>query len=519
MRTNWLELYEGLLKDFGAEKVTTDTLERIAYSHDLAPVIGPVRTTVIRIFFRMIPDIIFRPNTASEVSEVVRRAHIVGIPITPRGASTASFGGAVPGRGGLLLDLTGMNEILDFDKNEMVVKVQAGVRWKDLQDYLNTRGYMLGAYPSSAPSATVGGWISTGGLGIGSLKYGSVGEQVTSLKVVTPTGEIINTTNNNQILFASGYNLNWLYIGAEGTLGTVTEAVIKVYPKHDRILPLAYSFKSLADAQTLLINLLHSNIKPFHVEFLDQGCLEMSKKLKLKLPEADALLLIIFEGENLEVERGSQTFHDLCANLIEEGKAAFLPSAGEGLWEGRFMPLRVKRLGPSFLGEEVIIPLNKIEFFIKKCHRYSRLYRAHVAVKGFVAAHNSMVMMPSFFLSEKRKFQFILSYPLSKDIVNLGIKCNGKPYGAGLWNYFFMRLGKGQPAVEFMKLVKMSIDKKNSFNPSKTVSVRTRLRFDKWIEDELGFPAAAIVFNIGLIVLGWITKAYRFIINVFYPKY
>ena len=143
------------------------------------------------------------------------------IPLTPRGAATSGWGGAIPAKGGIVVDFSRMRQVLEIDKKKGVAHVQAGVIWKNLEYELNKQGLALRIYPSSAPSATVGGWVAEGGGGIGSYEYGQIGDNIESVKIVTPEGEI-KTLQGNDLE---------LVIEVEGITGMITEVVVKTRQK------------------------------------------------------------------------------------------------------------------------------------------------------------------------------------------------------------------------------------------------------------------------------------------------
>jgi len=225
----------------GAENVKTSKTERLLYSHDMAPL--PKEADVA---FKLIPDIVVRPRSTEDVAKVVKIAAQEGVPITPRGASSWGLAGSVTAFGGILLDMMGgMGKILNIDEENLTMTCQAGVSWKQAYDAAWEKGMLLGSYPSSAPSATLAGWISTAGIGVGNYKYGSAGDNIRSMKVVIPDGSIVDTGFETLSDNMSGYNLNRLFVGAEGTLGVICEVTFKLTPRPEVLRPIAYEFESL----------------------------------------------------------------------------------------------------------------------------------------------------------------------------------------------------------------------------------------------------------------------------------
>ena len=230
------DVYNKILRVTGKDRVRIDAFERRMYSHDLASL-----PKMMELGFKMMPDLVVKPKSATEIAEIVKIAAQEGIPIVPRGGASWGLGGAMPVAGGIVLDLTRMNKILDYDYDNLIVTVETGITWKMLYDTLLRKGYIIGSYPSSAMAATVGGWINTGGVGVGTYKYGSAMDHVKSLEVVLPTGKILETGNFRTSIFG-GMDLNKLFFGSEGTLGIITRASMRIYPAPEELRPISYGF-------------------------------------------------------------------------------------------------------------------------------------------------------------------------------------------------------------------------------------------------------------------------------------
>ncbi len=185
-----------------------------------------------QIAFKNIPDIVVRPRSTEDVQKVVKIASAQGMPITPRGAATWGLAGSTPAYGGILIDMTAvMNKVVKIDEVNMIVTAQAGASWKQVYDACWEKGFLLGSYPSSFPSASLAGWISTNGIGIGSYKYGSAGDNVRSMTVVMPDGSIVKTGFDIVSDNMSGYSLTRLIAGAEGTLAVICDVTVQTNTK------------------------------------------------------------------------------------------------------------------------------------------------------------------------------------------------------------------------------------------------------------------------------------------------
>ena len=297
------EKYQGSIVNklesaIGAENVKTSKGERLLYSHDMAPL--PKEAQVA---FKLIPDIVVRPRSVEDVSKVVKIAAQEGMPVTPRGASTWGLAGAVTAFGGILIDMIGgMSKILEIDEKNMTITAQAGCSWKQVYDAAWEAGFLLGSYPSSAPSASLAGWISTGGIGIGNYKYGSAGDNIRNMKVVIPDGSIVDTGFKDLTDNMSGYNLNRLFTGAEGTLGVICEVTFKLTPRPELLRPLAYEFESLDKLNDPLMDITRSRVMPLHIAWSDNNHFEFLRKLGKNPHVHGSALIVVLEGDKDIVE-------------------------------------------------------------------------------------------------------------------------------------------------------------------------------------------------------------------------
>ncbi len=198
----------------GPERARFDTRERRVYSHDTGVLPGAFRLLA----GSSLADGVVQPQTEEQVVRLVRYAVAEGLPIVPRGKASSGYGGVVPARGGLVMDLTRLKGIVWADTDDLTVTVRAGTVWKDLEEALAVYGLGLRLYPTSAPGSTVGGWLAQGGAGIGSHEYGWFAENVLAARIVTGTGEVREL---------AGEELRGI-ADAEGTTGIITEVTLSV---------------------------------------------------------------------------------------------------------------------------------------------------------------------------------------------------------------------------------------------------------------------------------------------------
>ena len=170
-----------------------------------------------------------RPQTAEEISRIIKVAAAHHVPIVPRGSASGLTGGSVPVKGGIVIDMGSMNHILEVEVDNLQVLIEPGVIHRALNNELIKHGFFFPPDPGSSDMCTVGGLIANGGSGMHSVKYGTVKDYVMALEVVLPNGEIINT-GCKAPKTSSGYDLTRLFVGSEGTLGIITKARLKIHP-------------------------------------------------------------------------------------------------------------------------------------------------------------------------------------------------------------------------------------------------------------------------------------------------
>ena len=217
MKTVCFELEDAV----GRENVSVKTSDKIAHSVDY---FWLPRMYADRGLIPPTADIIVYPGSAEEVSKVLVIANYYKIPVYPWGGGSGSQGGAIPVKGGILLDTKRMNRILDFDEKSMTVTVETGIIYTQLEWYANERGYSLMHYPSSMNCGTVGGFLAHNGIGVLSTKYGKIDDQCLSVEIVIPSGEILRSCPVPK--HSSGPDLKHIFLGSEGTLGVMTKPLL-----------------------------------------------------------------------------------------------------------------------------------------------------------------------------------------------------------------------------------------------------------------------------------------------------
>jgi len=279
------------------------------------------------------PDIAVRPQTSEQVAAVVRLANQLRIPLTPWGGGSGVQGAANADKGGIVLDLRGMSSIRELDEKSLVAVVEAGRACRDLEAELNQKGYSFTHYPASTEWATIGGSIAARGSGVLSTKYGKIEEHVLSVEFVTPTGELVNTPSVPR--HAAGPEITQLLVGAEGTLGIVTAATIKLHLLPKKRVFSVYSFANLADGIEAGRRIMVSGLKPPVIRLYDAYAASHSLAKAVETELKDATMVMMFDGEYADlVELEARHAGAICQQM--NGKELD-GSIGETWWNRRYV--------------------------------------------------------------------------------------------------------------------------------------------------------------------------------------
>lgn len=279
----------------------------------------------------LLADAVARPRTAEEVARTLAAAVKCGIAVVPRGGGSGSQGGAVPQLGGIVVDTSGLDQILELDERSNTVRVQAGVLGHDLEQWLNERGYTFPHYPASVHLARVGGYLAAKGSGTLSTKYGKIEDLVASMEVALPTGELIRTLPVPR--HAMGPDLNQLFIGSEGAFGVITEATLLVRLLPESRIFRTFSFPDDATGVEAFRRTLQSGWRPSVIRLHDPAATEMNLKRVLGLDVEGVVAVVAFEGPTAAVDVEEREVTDA---LVRLGGSDRGREVAEAWWENRY---------------------------------------------------------------------------------------------------------------------------------------------------------------------------------------
>ncbi|MCK5038702.1 MAG: FAD-binding oxidoreductase [Thermoplasmata archaeon] len=477
--TENIEFYESLVNILGPNRVRISETEKVLYSHDLAPL-----PKEVGLAFNTMPDAVCMPKNAEEISGIIKVAIKYDMPVIPRGAATWGYGGAIPSQGGIVVDISGMNRVLRVDQDNLEVEVEAGCVWKKVYDIALKRGLFIVSYPSSMYAATVGGWINTGGIGIGCYKYGSVGQNIRNMEVVLPTGEIIQTGFNGVSDHSAGYSLNDLFVGSEGTLGIITKVTMMAEPAPEVLRPTSYQFKDLMSSFPFMKAISRSKIRPLNISFVDEKHIKFLDMMGKHTPGPGALINIALEGS-----QGSVQYEESVLDALSQQHdgVKMTDHTAEHEWNERAYEFRPREVGLSAALGEVLVPLNKFQIVIKDTYELIDNMGMEASIIGMMTDRNTVALLPYFIYDDKKLIQGNTSLAFPKKLGDIAFDHGGRPVGLGLLFAGNLPKIRGN-AVELMFDIKTVLDPHDIMNPGKSMEGITKQ----------GVPIPKIAMDIGM---------------------
>jgi len=446
---------EEFRKIAGDIKILDKREEREMYSHD----IGDVPEIMTKTFFETQPDFVIQPKSADEIKKVLAFANERKIPVTPRGSASWGFGGVIPTHAGIVIDLSPFREILELNTEEKTVTVEAGARWSDIDIMAKKEGLCLMTYPSSKFS-TVGGWISTGGYGINSFKYGHLSKQVVSMTVVTGAGEL-------KKLSPSDPEFNY-FSSTEGEFGIVVQVTLKLRDMPKTSFAHLLYFHNDREAFAFIDRFLQSKgpekLNPNVIRFLDENHLnDTNAVMRAGIFKKSAGVLMEFDSA--EDEESFVKF------LAKAGHIEAAPRYAAGyLWNERLFGMKTKRLGPTILASEIIIPIAAAPAFIEKAKKMGFRFGVEICIDSYILDEKRALIMATF-LCDSRSKKYYINMPLVSMLTKAAVALGAEPYGLGLWNAAFINdLYSGEKQRE-LKTYKAKVDPNHILNPGKFFGV------------------------------------------------
>ena len=431
--------------------------ERKLYGHDIAAVPGLIKPLI----GNTTPEAVVQPETEQELVELLRWAAEHRVPLTPRGKASSGYGGVLPVKNGVVVDFYHMKRIIKIDPRAQTVTVQAGVIWEKLDRELAKQGMTLRLYPTSYPSSTVGGWLAQGGAGIGSYEAGWFPDNVVSARVVSPNGEVKEF---------SGKELD-VISDAEGITGFISEVTVRVMPL-DELEIVAIGCPDPHDMQKFVQALIDEKLPIWSLIFINPRMAELKNRAPLRehyghpveervlLPAAYILTLAFRKKDRDAVMGKLPQMLKLCEAEILSDRIA------RHEWKERFKLMVVKRLGPSLVPAEVVIPLSALGDVMTEIERkvHQPVVKEGVIIREGAGGKPEVVIL-GFIPSDQRKFNYNFVFSLALTIIKIAEKNGGRAYATGL--YFAKKAPEvlGKERVSKLKAYKAQVDPRGILNP------------------------------------------------------
>jgi D-lactate dehydrogenase (cytochrome) len=415
------------------------------------------------------PDLVVYVHDTAEISWIVGLCHRHRVPVVPFGTGTACEGGVAALHGGVCIDLSRMDRVLRVDAQDMDCRVQAGVTRKRLNAQLHGSGLQFPIDPGA--DASIGGMVSTRASGTNAVRYGTMRENVLSLQVVLPDGEVIETASRAR-KSAAGYDLTRAFVGAEGTLGVVSEISLKLHALPERISAARCSYPDLRAAIDTVIEVIQLGVPIGRVELMDERQVAASNRYsKLELPEAPALFFE-FHGSPQAVDEQIETVRAVSA---EHGGREFAwaatPEERTRLWQARhdaWWAARALRAGCEGMPTDVCVPISRLTEAVLAA-------RADVDELGLTAPICGHVGDGNFHLcvvldphdpGEMRRAEALYDRLVRRAIEMEGT-CSGE-HGIGHGKLEYLRQERGA-SMRVLAAFKRALDPRNIMNPGKVV--------------------------------------------------
>lgn len=421
------------------------------------------------------PEILVDIKSAEEVSKIMKYANEHHIPVTPRGQGTGLVGGAVALYGGIMMNMSKMNQILELDKDNLTLTVEPGVLLMEISKFVESHDLFYPPDPGEK-SATIAGNINTNAGGMRAVKYGVTRDFVRGLEVVLPTGEVIEV-GGKVVKNSSGYSIKDMIVGSEGTLGIITKAILKLLPLPKKVISLLVPFPNLEMAINTVPKIIRSKIIPTAIEYMIRDTILAAEDfLGKEFPDSssDAYLLLSFDGNSKEE---IETTYDQVAHIcLENGALDVLISntqeRQEAIWSARSAFLEAIKASTTEMDEcDVVVPRNHVADFVKYCHGLQEKH--NIRIRGF--GHAGDGNLHTYILRDQlddatwhKKLAAVFD-DMYKKAVELKGKVSGE-HGIGYAKLPYLEESRGDINMILLKNIKRAFDPNYILNPGKVCS-------------------------------------------------
>ncbi len=419
----------------------------------------------------VLPDGVLFPKDTDDVVAAVRLCTEHNVPLIPFGIGSSIEGHVLPVEGGITLDFRDMNRVLAIQAEDFTVTVQPGVIRTQLNDEIRHTGLFFPIDPGA--HASIGGMTATRASGTNAVRYGTMRDNVLSLKVVTASGDVIRTSSRAR-KSSAGYDLTHLYVGSEGTLGVIVEITLRVYPLPEAVTAAVCSFPTLRNAVQAVIDIMQSGVPVARVEFMDERAVRaVNAYSKTSLAE-QPLLLFEFHGSPAGIAEQTAVVQELTA---EQGGTAFQwaekPEERTVLWTARhnyYFACLQQRPGGRGITTDVCVPISRLADCVSETAADLESLSFPWSIVGHVGDGNFHVVMMIDANDPKEWEQAeAINSRLVLRAIEMDGTCTGE-HGVGIHKMGFLKAEHGEVALQLMRNIKHAYDPMNIFNPGKIVS-------------------------------------------------
>jgi glycolate oxidase len=432
--------------------------ERIAYSYDGTAMLAHQ------------PEAIVFVESAQQVSDVLKLANAEGFKVVPRGSGTNLSGGTIPVENGIVLVTVKMDRILEIDPRNLTALVQPGVLTARIDEAAAAHGLFYPPDPGSMKVSTIGGNVAENSGGLRGLKYGVTRDYVLGLEVVLPTGELLRC-GTKCVKDVAGYSIKDLFVGSEGTLGVVTEILLKLLPRPATRKTMLATFQSMADAAETVSAIVAAKIIPCTLEFLDRTtmrCVEEYARIGLPL-DAEAILLMETDGHPAVVEEEAGRMIELAKqHRAHDVRIAKDAAEAEKLTSARRAAFSaLARVSPTTILEDATVPRSELATMIAFIQQTAEKYKLKIGTFGHFGDGN---LHPTFLCDERNKEEIERVHTAFREIFEKAIALGGTitgEHGIGLAKKEFLEKFAGKTSLDVMRALKRTLDPNNVLNPGK----------------------------------------------------
>lgn len=421
------------------------------------------------------PGAVVFPLTAEEVSECVKLARRNNVAVVTRGSGTGLSGGSVPLAGCLVICLVKMDKLIEVDEKNLTLRAQSGVITKEIDDASAKVGLFYPPDPGSMKISTIGGNVAENSGGLRGLKYGVTRDYVMGIEVVLPDGTL-TFLGNKCVKDVAGYSMKDLFIGSEGTLGIITEVILKVLPRPKARKTMLALYDSMDAAAKTISAIIAAKIIPCTLEFLDRvtvQCVEDYAKIGLPT-DVEALVLMETDGHPVVVEEEAAQMMELArANGARDVRAAADEAEGAKLAAARRNAFSaLARVRPTTILEDVTVPRSELAAMVAFIDSVAKKHKLQIGTFGHLGDGN---LHPTFLTNERDHEEMHRIEVALEEIVDETIRLGGTvtgEHGVGLAKKAFLKRQLGEGSYELMRSIKQALDPQGLLNPGKIFDSR-----------------------------------------------